>query len=364
MRKQRKQNARIEDYDKYIDKFHQCSKEKGSYLGGRDLQKYDLPSDRWLINNCPDPNVTTYLQFIEWLGYQPKVTINKSVATKIIYNMQSKIDRPLMYDDFRNPNEDEIGVKTINKFWGSMNKMKEALGLEIIQESMTDKHMTVQEIKDGLTLLCNDIYKAENRKIISSYDINAVDFIPNYCTCHTVLQCEFSTGVRGFLHTIDFDFAKPGRGMLHYYDDGEVALSQHEFIFSEYLRNRNLQYNVDYFRDVPYKNFIPEWENNCSCDYEIHFNNKIIYVEIAGVLRDHKKYYYENIQIPSRTREAYKKSLMKKENMLKSHNLEYYIIFPSDMAFISEIFNPILNEHGEMLDRSKNETEPSEDKQK
>jgi hypothetical protein len=40
----------------------------------------------------------------------------KEQATKLIYNMQNKLDRPLMYDDFRNPQKNEIGITLIKKY--------------------------------------------------------------------------------------------------------------------------------------------------------------------------------------------------------------------------------------------------------
>jgi len=46
--------------------------------------------------------------------------------------MQSKLDRPLMKKDFTNPSQDSIGVGMIKTHWGSMNKMKEELGLVIV----------------------------------------------------------------------------------------------------------------------------------------------------------------------------------------------------------------------------------------
>lgn len=43
--------------------------------------------------------------------------ISKEEAINKIYNMQNKLNRPLIYDDFRKPNNETIGVTTIKKYW-------------------------------------------------------------------------------------------------------------------------------------------------------------------------------------------------------------------------------------------------------
>jgi len=68
--------------------------------------------------------------------------------------MQKILDRPLMYDDFRDPKDNEIGITQIRKYWGSMNKMKEELGLEIIQESMIDRQINLEEAEQHIKRLC------------------------------------------------------------------------------------------------------------------------------------------------------------------------------------------------------------------
>ena len=126
---------------------------------------------------------------------------------------------------------------------------------------------------------------------------------------------------------------KQGQGINFDFPDGEHVTSQFEYMFSKYLKDYGLKYNVDYFRDVKYSTFIPEYKNNMNCDYEIHINDKIIYVEIAGIIEAYKEWYYKNKPITNSNRkEKYRQKLMEKEEMLKSHNLIYFILFPCDLT--------------------------------
>ena len=79
-----------------------------------------------------------------------------------------------------------------------------------------------------------------------------------------------------------------------------------------------------------------------NCDYIIHINNKIIYIEIAGILEGYKEWFYQNRQISSSShKELYRRKLFKKETMLKSNNLIYFILFPCDLT--NENFKNILS---------------------
>lgn len=114
-------------------------------------------------------------------------------------------------------------------------------------------------------------------------------------------------------------------------------------MFSKFLKDYGLKYNSDYFRDVKYSTFIPEYKNNMNCDYVINFNGKTIYIEIAGILAEYKNWFYDDRIISrSKSKEKYRTKLKKKEDMLKSHNLLYFILFPCDLT--KENFENILND--------------------
>ena len=266
---------------------------------------------------------------------------SKEEITKIIYAMQKILNRPLQYEDFRNPTKDTIGITEIRNHFGTMNKMKSELGLEIIQESMMDKTKPIIEMKSDLIRLCNEILKKENRKVITIKDIDRCEYTVNSNSYRKYLKLEYLT-IGKFLDSIGFQLQKEGNGLNHTFENGEKVRSQYELDFSKLLREKlKLQYGKDYFRDVRYKEFIPGYKGLLDCDYIINYNSRKIYIEIAGMLRDNKLNFINNIVINSNSKEKYRQHLILKDKMFKDNNLEYYILFPSDLQedFLLSIFN-------------------------
>ena len=121
--------------------------------------------------------------------------------------------------------------------------------------------------------------------------------------------------------------------LSHKFDDSEIATSQFEYMFSSYLRKIGLVYDVDYFRNVRYSIFCDDYEGTKDCDYVINYNNKTIYVEIAGILGQYKPFYYEDKPITSsKSKEKYRQKLKEKEQFLITNNLIYFILFPCDLT--------------------------------
>lgn len=268
--------------------------------------------------------------------------ITKEEATQIIFNMKNKLERPLMYDDFRNPDKDELGITQIKKFWGSMNKMKEELGLEIIQENMLDRQIDLEEAKNHINRLCLNLFKKENRVIITYRDIDRCSFTNNPWCYNKIFLKELGMTLRKYVQSIGFDLAQEGNGLNHEFEDGEKTRSQYELDFSIYLRDTiGLKYNVDYWRDVKYKTFIPKYTKQMNCDYVIDYKGRKIYIEIAGVLRDYQDWYYQDKPLNSKSKEKYRLKLKEKEIIFKESGVEYYILFPSDLK--DETYKKIFN---------------------
>lgn len=327
-------------FDFYIIKFKQ-EYQNGNIKKYHDLswERFKIPRIKWFINNCPNNIIKDFNGLLEYCNIKPNKHTSKEFAIKLIYNMQSKLDRPLMQCDFKNPKPNEIGNSTINKYWGSLNKMKEELGLEIVQEDMTKKSRDISELKKDIIRLCNEIYIKENRKIITLTDINKSEYClsSGYYTKHFKQN---NISFREFLQSLGFELQKAGNGLNYTYEDGEKVKSQYELDFSNLLREYSLIFNKDYFREVRYKTFIKDYNKLMDCDYVIHYNNEMIYVEIVGMLRDYKNNLINNIPITtSKSKEKYRKSLTKKETMLKENGLTYYLLFPDDIN--SEKLNTI-----------------------
>jgi len=341
--------SQIVFYNEYVEKFKETFNNIG-YINAQDLtrNKYGLPTANWLVNNCPDKNIETYNQFLVWCGFRPHTNIPKDMAVKIIYEMQSKLDRPITAKDFDNPKKNEIGIRTVCNIWGEVWKMQEELGLKI-----TGKHAekyNIEEMKDMLINLCNKILKDENRKIITYSDIRK-----NTLIAINVYQDYFkkymNITLKDFLNNIGFDIPNEGNGLNHTFKDGEKVRSQFEFYFSNYLRSKlNLQYNIDYFRDIKYKTFT-NCNKNSNCDYVINYKGRKIFIEVVGILKPEKKITFRTDTYNSKSKEKYRKNLVDKENMFIKSGLEYYILFTCDLndEYLETIFNNNINTYKDVI---------------
>jgi hypothetical protein len=292
----------------------------------------------------------------KFLGYEPKIYYLKvfgswnnaltelglplnSVSSYSDEVLESEFKR-FIQENGRVPTFREFNNNSYPSFWcyqnrfGSWNDAVKAYGYKVQSDIFN-----FEVLKTQLLDFCKAIKKKENRDIITVTEIQNYKEIPSYsCFCKHLKLNDYT--IKSFLNENGFDIPKEGHGLNFTYLDGEKIKSQHELNFSNYLRNKNLEYNLDYFRDVKYKNFTDNYKGNMNCDYVIKFNNEIIYIEIAGMLRDHKKSYLNNIPITSKSCEIYRQKLSKKEDMLKKQGIKYYILFPVDIneKFLNTIF--------------------------
>ena len=277
-------------------------------------------------------------------GGQSK-NLSKNDCINIIKNMQSKLDRPLEYKDFRNPNMDEIGITMIKKYWGSLNKMKKELGLEIVQESMMDKQLSKEDFNKTVKNIINFLAN-ENRNFTTTREIHENSKWPSYGTLDRMSKKYYGVNFIKHLNNFNIIFGNQGRGLNYDFKDGEHVTSQYEYMFSKFLKENGFVYNKDYFRDIKYSSFIENYHGNMNCDYVIHIQNETLYIEIAGIIADYKTWYYENKQISqSKSKEKYRIKLKEKELMLKDNGLKYFILFPCDLTtenFGTIIHNPTL----------------------
>ena len=94
---------------------------------------------------------------------------------------------------------------------------------------------------------------------------------------------------------------------------------------------------------MDYSQFIDDYTDKMNCDYVIHINDKVIYVEIAGIIESYKEWFYNDRPISrSKSKERYRLKLKHKEQMLKDNGLSYFILFPCDLT--QENFRNILED--------------------
>lgn len=339
----------VKYYDKYFERLKNVISENPNignnlYLLSQNnyCQKYSIPDIRWFINNCPDKNVKNIDSFKEWAGFYTK-HMSKEECKSIILKMAESLDRPLMYDDFRGHNYGQVTIQMIRNNWGSLNEMKKDLGLEINIESMIAKQLSKEEFDDMILDIC-EFVKNEDRNFITTREIDSHKEWANTETLRRMSKKYYNCSFQGIIQNNNITLGKQGYGINFDFDDGEHVSSQFEYMFSKFLKDYGLKYNIDYFRDVKYSDFINDCNNNMNCDYVIINEGKAIYVEIAGIIDSYKEWYYKNKEITvSKSKEKYRKKLLKKESMLKSNNLIYFILFPCDLTkenFKNIIDNP------------------------
>ena len=154
--------------------------------------------------------------------------------------------------------------------------MKEELGLEIIQESMIDRQLSSKEELDNMIIdICNFVHN-ENRNFITTREINSNSDWVSANSLQKASKKFYNLKLQDLLSKNNVSLGKQGNGINFDFSDGEHVTSQFEYMFSKYLRDYGLKYNVDYFRDVKYSTFIPEYKNNMNCDNILHINAKKI----------------------------------------------------------------------------------------
>lgn len=332
-------NIKVYNYDYWKNILLNKTKEIGCTPKASELSRLKLPDSRWFLKHCENEKVTDYNSFLEYeLNLKPRYFMSKEMATDIILKAYKEIGH--------SPNKKELNPciceSVIKRIWGTLNNMKRELDIEIIGENMQSKHIEFDELKKILLktcteLICNDI----NKDTITTKDIS------NNCplkfgTFDRIFKLN-NTSVREFLESNGFKYQKEGQGYVYNFNDGEKTKSQFELEFSNKLREYGFEYNTDYFRDIRYKEFINDYNGLLDCDYELHINNKIIYIEIAGMLRDYKHKYKTPNLIPSKSKQKYAIKLNEKEKMFIDNNLEYYILFPSDLKDLDFLFLEILH---------------------
>jgi hypothetical protein len=255
----------------------------------------------------------------------------KNEVIERIHILHNRLNRDLYYDDFRNPQPDEIGIATIRRHWKTMNDMKKELNLNIVQENMIEKHVDFEAIIEDIQKVANEIYESENRKLLMMKDFNKLSIVNS----NTIWkQCkDNNTTLDNELNKIGFKLQDCGRGMNFKYKDGEMTASNYEYLFTNKLRALGYNYNTNYKRDIKYREFIIDYNNLMNCDYVITINNNLLYIELAGMLEEYEKEYKSDniLNIKSKSKKLYAEKLKLKENMFIENGLNYFILFPSDL---------------------------------
>ena len=162
-----------------------------------------------------------------------------------------------MYDDFRGHEYGQVTIIMIKEHWGSLNKMKQDLGLEINIESMMDKQLSKEDFDNMIIDICNFVQN-ENRNFITTREIDKHPEWSNADTLRRMAKKYYNCKLQDLLGKYGVSLGKQGQGINFDFKDGEHVSSQFEYMFSKFLKDYCLKYKVDYFRDVKYSTFISE----------------------------------------------------------------------------------------------------------
>lgn len=323
----------IDLYDYYCDQFVSISKNIGRPIMYKELigkrKIYDLPTSSWFVAHCPQP-VKDFSEFLEYLGFKPRYNISKETATTIILGFSKTLNRTPKTDDFRT-NKCNLSVPTISRLWGSFNKMLVDLGFEINQGDMASRHRDIEQLKDDIKRCCEWVYETQNRRVITLKDIDSCEWCLSSQVYTKLFKKELGIPLKNYIEFLGYEYLKPGMGMHHTFEDGEITLSKHEFEFSNLLRNNNIKYR----RNVPYNEINTAYVGGMDCDYLVYIDNQQIYIEIAGMINKNKGTKYIN--------KKYNNKIYNKEIILKSSNVQYIIVYGHEFdKFISDFNNTFL----------------------
>lgn len=276
-----------------------------------------------------------------YINHAKSKKMTKEEVTKIILEMYKEKGSALVQDDFEgNTTSSHIGIRLVEKHFGSMINMEKELNLPIPSEYryLNDNEL-ILEIKD----ICEKVYKNENRKTITANDIEKYGIYCSYTYYYRLSKLGYS--LKNYIESLGYNYQKSGCGLNYIFDDGEKVVSRYEYEFSNFLRNNGFEFNKTYFRDVPYKNLDENYNGNMNCDYCINFNEHYVYVELAGILchKEHQRAYRNNTPIKSKSKEEYRQKLNQKREIFERNNLEYYILLPDEMN--KRLYKNILNKY-------------------
>lgn len=272
----------------------------------------------------PD-NIDNYINHVK------SRNITKEEVAKIILKMYREKGAALVQEDFEGKTTDShIGIRLVEKYFGSMVTMQKELGLPIPSDhTILSDNDLILEIKN----ICKKVYQIENRKIITTKDLRKYGPYDNESQYRKRIKNLGFPSLRECIESFGYEYQKSGNGMNYTFEDGEKVVSRFEYDFSLFLRNNGFEYNKTYFRNTYYKKIDNEYTGNMNCDYCVDFNGQLVYIELAGILyhKEHQEAYRNNTPLKSKSKEKYRLKLNQKREIFERNNLEYYILLPDEM---------------------------------
>lgn len=273
-----------------------------------------------------------------------RIILNKEEATKIIKEMAKMYDRPLLQSDFEKvaTSRTSIGIRVIWRIWGTFTNMINDLGLELHDtyfKPNAENYKSHEEVMGIIKTTCMDVVKSGRNVVMfndfQDHGINSIATIRRHCSLDNI-------ELNDILVKYGCKLQAAGNGMNYIFQDNEKVVSRYEYDFSLFLRSHGFEFGKTYFRNIYYKTLDKEYRGSMTCDYKIIFENKIVYIELAGILgnKEYQDAYLNNTVIKSKSKEEYRQKLNKKREIFERNGLEHCILLPFEMN--EEKYNEIL----------------------
>lgn len=126
-----------------------------------------------------------------------------------------------------------------------------------------------------------------------------------------------------------------------------------EYRTTSFLNELGLEYNVNYYRSVKYKDFTDD-NSRMDCDYRIICENEDLYIEVVGLI-DNLSGNWREKEYPSKVENDYRDKMKRKEYILNQNGINYLFLFADD--FENDIFKRKIKDKIKQLYSSKSSSQ-------
>lgn len=324
------------DYARHVRNYIELSNELGRTVTSKELanNQYGLPSPKWFIQNCPDKNVTNFVQFVQWCGFAPakKVWTREEVGDAL-RSLEQRLCRPITTQDVT-PDAVGFSMIVVARLFGGLNKAKQEFGL---LQTAPVQPLPFEFYRTKLELTAKNVAATLHRNTITWGEIEDDAYCPgeySHSTTHKTYMKSFAdAGVNlvEYLKSTGIEMCPSSFSFVHTFDDGERTRSNMEYDVTLLLRKLGFVYGKDYFRDVKYRKYFDD-TSRIDCDYEIVRGAEHRFLEIAGMISCPADANWRTYQYDTKIKCEYRDKMILKERTLEGAGVPFLFVFANEMA--------------------------------
>ena len=320
-----------DDYEIYVKKFISICESLGRSIRSSELcnNYFGLPSAQWFVKYCPDKSVNTYKQFLDYCGLEQNKHIwTKEEVAQTLIAYEQQVNRPIISDDLY-VKKSGVSKVVVARLFGGLTNAKKELGL---METLPNQPMPFDYYKSIITKVIED-YKSKTSYPYITWGIIESGEYGEEPVNHKSILKSFSDNNEDFyayVKSFGLQFNPTLFSNTFTFDDGEKTDSYYEYKLSTYLRSLGLKYKKDYFRSIKYNDFYDK-KSKMTCDYLIKFNDKQIYIEVAGLITNLNNEDWRVHNYTNKVNNEYRDKMILKEQIFKKNGLDYLFLFANEM---------------------------------